>query len=68
MHEMYRTLATDIQRDRIREAADWRLVDEVRRRSRTTGRTARLRRLVAAVTRQPTPAPTLPSETAACGS
>jgi hypothetical protein len=68
MHEMYRTLATDIQRDRMREAADWRLADEARRRGRATGRTARLHRLLAAVIRQPTPTPTLSSETAACGS
>ena len=68
MHEMYRTLATDIQRDRMREAADWRLADGVRRRSGASGRTARLRRLLAAVIRQPTPAPTRSSEPAACGS
>lgn len=68
MHETYRTLATDIQRDRMREAADWRLADEARRGSAATGRTARLRRLLAAVIRQPTAAPTRSSETAVCGS
>jgi hypothetical protein len=68
MHETYRTLAADIQRDRMREAADWRLADEARRRRGATGRTARLRRRLAAVIRQPAPARTLSSETAACGS
>ncbi len=68
MHEMYRTVATDVQRDRMREAADWRLADLARRGSVAAGRTGRLRRLLAAVIRQATPAPTRSSERAASGS
>ena len=66
MHHYYATFAADIARDRIREAAMWRLVDEARRTSLPSveatggGIRIRLRALLARSLRQ---APLRPSVT-----
>jgi hypothetical protein len=66
MHHIYSTLALDIARDRTREAARWRLVDEARRRRPSASVVDRLRILVARRESQPLLRPTLTSDAADC--
>jgi hypothetical protein len=66
MHHIYSTLALDIARDRTREAARWRLVDEARRRRPSASFVDRLRILVARRESQPLLRPTLTSDAADC--
>jgi hypothetical protein len=65
VHETYRTLAADMTRERLREAAEGRLAARSRRAGRQSGLLSRLRRLVSAFSAQPAPAPTLMSDTPA---
>jgi hypothetical protein len=56
MHEIYRVLATDLQRERIHEADQWRRATEAR--ASGSGRPsilARARGLLSLVVRQPAP-------------
>jgi hypothetical protein len=66
MHHIYSTLALDIARDRTREAARWRLVEEARCRRPSARIVDRLRILFARRENQPLPRPTLTSDTADC--
>ncbi len=69
MHEIYRMFATDLDRDRVREADRWRLAKQVRRPDHLT-LVGRARALVAGLFGQPAPAPTrtLAADTSPCGS
>jgi hypothetical protein len=66
MHHIYSTIALDIARDRTREAAQWRLADEARRRRPSASIVDRLRILLARRENQPLLRPTLTSDTADC--
>jgi hypothetical protein len=66
MDEIYRSLADQIIRERVREAAEWRLADQAARSSGSIGFAARLRRLVAGRSGQPAAAPTLTADGPAC--
>ena len=68
MHEIYRTFATDLHRDRMREADRRRLASQVRRSDRPT-LAGRARAALAGLLGQPAPAPTptLAVDPSACG-
>jgi hypothetical protein len=66
MHETYRSLADLIIRERVREAAEWRLADEASRGRPANGLVARLRRLLAHGADQPAAASTLSADGPAC--
>jgi len=66
MHETYRSLADLIIRERVREAAEWRLADEASRGRPANGLAARLRRLLARGTDQPAAASTRSADCPAC--
>jgi hypothetical protein len=66
MDEIYRSLADQIIRERIREAGQWRLADEAARSRGSIGFVARLRRLLAAGGDQPAGAPTRSADRPAC--
>jgi hypothetical protein len=68
MHEIYRTFAADLQRERVLEADRERLAKQVRREDGATI-TARVRGFVTGLLGQPAPAatPTF-SDPRACGS
>jgi hypothetical protein len=68
MDEIYRTLANDINRERDREAAQWRLARQVRRGAPSTGHADRVRRFLGGIVARPLPAPTLTPDTSVCGS
>jgi hypothetical protein len=62
MHDVYLTLANDTARERICEAARWRLANEGRRGAVGHDRPRRVKRLrsyLAGLVRQPAPASTL---------
>ena len=63
MHHVYSTLALEIARDRTREAAQWRLADEVRRQRPSTSIIGRLRSLFAGPRSQPVLRPTFTRDT-----
>jgi hypothetical protein len=71
MHEIYRTFAADIDRDRMREAAARRLADEARSFARRPSLTGRVKAVIDRLVRapQPAPAPTaaLAPDCAPCG-
>jgi hypothetical protein len=66
MHHVYSTLALEIARDRTREAAQWRLADEVRRQRPSTSIIGRLRSLFAGPRNQPVLRPTFTPDTSDC--
>ena len=66
MHETYRSLADLIIRERVREAAEWRLADEATRGRPANGLAARFRRLLAHGPDQPAAASTLCTDGPAC--
>ena len=66
MHHIYSTIALDIARDRTREAARWRLVDEARRRRPSPGVIDRLRILFARRGSQPPLGATFTPDAANC--
>jgi hypothetical protein len=65
MDEIYRSLADQIIRERVRDATQWRLANEAARSRGSIGFVARLRRLVACGSGQPA-APTLRADPPAC--
>jgi hypothetical protein len=69
MHEIYRTFADDLHRERLREADRERLAKQVRRDESATV-TARVRGFLAGLLGQPAPAatPTFSSDPRAGGS
>jgi hypothetical protein len=72
MYEIYRARANDINRDRMREAAEARLARQVPRTDGSSGPVARLRRLASARLGQPAPTPRaatgFASDSSGCGS
>ncbi len=68
MHEIYQMLATDLQRERVRKADNWRLAQQARRAGGPT-LAGRAWRFLAALVgqRPPTPARSA-AESPACGS
>jgi len=66
MDQIYRSLADQIIRERVREASQWRLADQAARSRGSIGFATRFRRLVARRTGQPAAAPTLNADRPAC--
>jgi hypothetical protein len=68
MHHFHSTIATDIARDRIRDAARQRLADEARRGNGRSqpGAAARLRVRMAAVIGQPWLKPSIAADAPDC--
>jgi hypothetical protein len=58
MHEIYRTFAADFEKDRIREAAAFRLAREARPHAPGTSFVKRVRAALDRAVGQPAPAPT----------
>ena len=62
MHEIYRTFASDFERDRMREAAAFRLASEARAARPGMSLVARVRGAIDRAVGQPAPAPTLTTD------
>lgn len=67
MHEIYRTIAIDIHRDRVREADRWHLAQQFRQNGNPTP-VARLRERLVNLLRQRPASATIVSESSACRS